>query len=270
MPLLLSISFQELSTRLGNFDRRTLEMMLSRMEKYTPPSNLADLQPVQVLETHGRERRYRFFLKAHYQALAIREGLQEEVDKENTLDGSQIGGFSSAYPAQFYTTMAQLYNYQDSYKDGPSKPSIAKGQKRKASTNDRVASDILDQSDAPKKDGRKRAKTHEPGPSTLSTSSHAENQASVSLIIPSTERDVPPIESISQPPKRKRGRPSKKSNTTSEQSKTHSTSKSSPQRDFHKETPDATSEPSVPEVSCIERPSKRRRLEPSAQGTREL
>ena len=57
---------QEISTALSDFDRRTLEHLLGRLDRHHPPANLADLHVAQTMETYGKERRYPYFTVPAY------------------------------------------------------------------------------------------------------------------------------------------------------------------------------------------------------------
>lgn len=65
--------------RLGDYDRRTLELLLYRLEKTPPPEHLADLGIVMTLENFGRERRYRYYTSGAYRVVAAKENLAAPV-----------------------------------------------------------------------------------------------------------------------------------------------------------------------------------------------
>ncbi|KAH8120510.1 hypothetical protein DFH11DRAFT_1685786 [Phellopilus nigrolimitatus] len=105
------ITLNELSDRLGSFDKRTLELLISRMERQAPPPHLADLSVIQVLEFHGRERRYRFFTLSGYSGLMAREGFEEPSGRYNSRDVAGAKGFLEVCEADFYETPDQLLLY---------------------------------------------------------------------------------------------------------------------------------------------------------------
>ncbi|TDL28869.1 hypothetical protein BD410DRAFT_738661 [Rickenella mellea] len=119
------MTLSELSTRVGDFDRRTLELLLTRLEKYPPPPHLADLGIAQVMETHGRERRHRYFTISGYKALVEQERLDDPNDHYAHRDLSASGGFFPFQPTEVYETTEELVAFQDSFKNlatGKSKP----------------------------------------------------------------------------------------------------------------------------------------------------
>ena len=117
---------QDLSTAFGDFDKRTIELILTRAEKYPPPSHLKDLKIVGLMETSGRERRHRYFSTGAYRELLSKEKF-EAPDVLTGDDVALIGDFSQHEETAFYAEKEMLYIYQDSYKD---KINIEKPRKR--------------------------------------------------------------------------------------------------------------------------------------------
>ena len=76
---------------------------MTRMEKNPPPLHLADLSIVQVLETHGRERRYRFFSVTAYNDLLQKEGLDGIRVSFSNEELAEAGAFSQLKGADFYS-----------------------------------------------------------------------------------------------------------------------------------------------------------------------
>ncbi|KAI6046107.1 hypothetical protein EDC04DRAFT_1872913 [Pisolithus marmoratus] len=102
------LTLQEICTSLGNFDKRTIELLLTRAAKAPPPSHLRDLGTVDVMETYGRERRHRYFTNATYQAVLASENLQDASAPRNEADSSHIGEFSDWDPGLFYGSDADF------------------------------------------------------------------------------------------------------------------------------------------------------------------
>lgn len=94
------MTLNELSAALGNFDKRTIDLLLNRLEKDPPPAHLADLGIAQLAETHGRERRYKYYTVAHYLALAEREGFEDRRYRD--VDMSTVGAFLPVEDGMFY------------------------------------------------------------------------------------------------------------------------------------------------------------------------
>jgi hypothetical protein len=107
---------QEISRQLCDFDRRTIELLLQRLEKSPPPAHLLDLGVTVVIETHGRERRNRYFSYQSYKTLLERENFGEADALYSSIDLSQCGGFLPISSEQFYKSEDQLYHYQDTFR----------------------------------------------------------------------------------------------------------------------------------------------------------
>lgn len=119
--------FQELCVALDNFDKRTIELLLTRASNSRPPAHLSDLGTVDLMETYGRERRHRYFTRAAYKCVMASEQLQDTTTSVIDVDLSRVGEFSVLDPKHFYTTTGMLHSYQDSFKG----ITTAKGKKRK-------------------------------------------------------------------------------------------------------------------------------------------
>jgi len=175
---------QELSTSLRQFDKRTIDLCLNRAEKNRPPSHLSDIGIVGLLETHGRERRHRYYNVASYRNLVTQENLDHSAVELALPDSDKVGGFAPLDSCLFYENDMALIKYQDMFKD-----------KGKVKT--------------PGKLGRPR-KRHLSGET---------KDASVVVLIETggnnskndgSGDDVDDDRATDQPPKRKRGRPRKK------------------------------------------------------------
>ncbi|KAJ7169467.1 hypothetical protein C8R46DRAFT_1088869 [Mycena filopes] len=106
------MTLNELTTALCQFDRRTIELLLTRAEKFPPPPHLSDLGIAGLMETSGRERRNRYYTIASYKALVA----QENLDKKSAgydVDLSDVGGFFPFAPESFYKDLKALTAHQD-------------------------------------------------------------------------------------------------------------------------------------------------------------
>lgn len=106
-------SYQELAAALCHFDKRTIELLLTRAEKYRPPAHLSDLGIAGLMETSGRERRNRYFTIASYQTLVAQEKLDKDSAGYADVDLSKVGEFFPFGPEAFYTEHAALLKHQD-------------------------------------------------------------------------------------------------------------------------------------------------------------
>ena len=104
---------QEISRQLGNFDRRTLELLLTRLDKVSPPSHLSDLRIVQLMETHGRERRWRYFTLASYREIVDNEKLDDQDGPYSSVDFSNLGNFAPFVAEDFYSNVTELNRFTD-------------------------------------------------------------------------------------------------------------------------------------------------------------
>lgn len=123
---------QELSSALGNFDKRTIELFLARAEKYQPPKHLADIGIAGLMETSGRERRHRYYTVAAYQKLVAAEQLDKTSAGYGEIDISETGGFASCPEALFFDSTVDLHKYEDTFhREGriPTKGKAKKGYK---------------------------------------------------------------------------------------------------------------------------------------------
>ncbi|KAG6814043.1 hypothetical protein H0H92_003893 [Tricholoma furcatifolium] len=119
------MTLNELSAALCQFDKRTIELLLARAEKFPPPPHLSDLGIAGLMETSGRERRHRYFTVASYRQLVAKEKLDNSSAGYPDIDLSDIGGFLPVDSNLFYENETILHQYQDDFKE--EKPS---GKKR--------------------------------------------------------------------------------------------------------------------------------------------
>ncbi|KAL5495552.1 hypothetical protein ACEPAI_1015 [Sanghuangporus weigelae] len=111
-------TLNELSDRLGSYDKKTLELLISRMERQPPPPHLADLSVVQLSETHGRERRHRFFIFEGYAKLVAREGLEQPSTRYSAEDLVKAGNFMQDLEDDFYETHDDLQTFYGRWSGG--------------------------------------------------------------------------------------------------------------------------------------------------------
>ncbi|KAF5319851.1 hypothetical protein D9758_018452 [Tetrapyrgos nigripes] len=132
------MTLNELSSALCNFDKRTIELLLTRAEKFPPPTHLSDLGIAGLMETSGRERRHRYFTVSAYRTLVAREGLDQSTAGYGDVDLSQAEQFMSVEADAFYDNEASLEAYQDAFKEEIS----GKGGKGKKSASTASASAV--------------------------------------------------------------------------------------------------------------------------------
>ncbi|KAI0823034.1 hypothetical protein BC628DRAFT_1365542 [Trametes gibbosa] len=187
------LTLNELSAALGDFDRRTIDLLLNRLEKDPPPAHLADLGVAQLAETHGRERRYKYYTVAHYRAMAAREGLEEGA--YGGVDLAGVGGFMSVGAGAFYEREEELAGHvgrlMSAKRDAPS----AKGKPKKRVNP--ILPDGSVKKGRPRKDGGLGA-----GPASAMKGKKRKREEEAGGVGEQDEEDEPP-------PKRKRGRPRK-------------------------------------------------------------
>ncbi|KAF6766510.1 hypothetical protein DFP72DRAFT_866743 [Ephemerocybe angulata] len=109
------MTLNELSTALGNFDKRTIELFLARADKSHPPKHLADLGIAGLMETSGRERRHRYYTVAAYRELVSTEQLDKSAAGFHDIDLNQAGGFASYPESMFFDEAGALNNFEDTF-----------------------------------------------------------------------------------------------------------------------------------------------------------
>ncbi|KAH9050483.1 hypothetical protein EDB84DRAFT_1449184 [Lactarius hengduanensis] len=107
------MTLSEISGALGNFDRRTLELLLTKLEKVPPPTHLSDLGIAQLMETHGRERRWRYFTVASYRTIIANEKLDDQDGPYSSADFSNVGNFAPLVAEDFYGDTTELNRFMD-------------------------------------------------------------------------------------------------------------------------------------------------------------
>ncbi|KAI9511763.1 hypothetical protein F5148DRAFT_229446 [Russula earlei] len=107
------MTLNEISRGLGNFDRRTLELLLTKLDTVPPPTHLSDLRIVQLMETHGRERRWRYFTFAAYREIVANEKLDDRDGPYPSADLSNVGNFAPFVVEDFYSDITELARFVD-------------------------------------------------------------------------------------------------------------------------------------------------------------
>ncbi|KAI0067924.1 hypothetical protein BV25DRAFT_1819394 [Artomyces pyxidatus] len=182
------MTLNELSYALCNFDKRTLELLLKRLESSPPPTHLSDYGVAQMMETYGRERRYRFYTVASYRVIVARENLDDHGGAYSFVNFSQVGGFAPLAPTDFYDDPKTVERYVDSLSRvaQPEKKITKEKGSRKRKPKQEVSVDNEGMS-VKKPRGKKRKRDDEAEPD-------GEGEADA-VVVPT--------------PKKKRGRPSK-------------------------------------------------------------
>ncbi|KAI8995421.1 hypothetical protein BD414DRAFT_410090 [Trametes punicea] len=193
------MTLNEISTALGDFDRRTVDLLINRLEKDPPPAHLADLGIAQLAETHGRERRYKYYTVANYLALADREGFEDRRYRD--VDMSHVGGFFPIEADAFYEEEEEAVKHVAaltlSKREGPS---TAKGKKKRVNP-------ILP--DGTVKKGRPR-KHPLPDGTPASTQKGKKRKREDDAVAEEGLQEDQGERTGEPPPKKKRGRPPKK------------------------------------------------------------
>ncbi|KAG0697275.1 hypothetical protein DFH29DRAFT_947152 [Suillus ampliporus] len=107
----------EICGALGNFDKRTIELMLTRAAKSRPPTHLSDLGTADFMESFGRERRHRYYTLAAYKTVMASENLDDTTTSYVDIDLSKVGDFAVFNEAMFYDDDETLHYYGDTFKD---------------------------------------------------------------------------------------------------------------------------------------------------------
>ncbi|TFK30753.1 hypothetical protein FA15DRAFT_580399 [Coprinopsis marcescibilis] len=227
----VGLTLNELSVALNNFDKRTIELLLSRAEKSQPPQHLADIGIAGLMETNGRERRHRYYTIAAYQKLVAAEKLDKSAAGYNEIDLSHCGEFLELKPSDFYEQGSELARFQDTFTRATKLGKVSKKQYKNPILADgtvkqgRPRKDQSNPAPAEKKTkGRKRKRSLEPEPDVQddpqyqSKRTKAQNAAAIGeednqnqAGIDVAEDPAPVSQSASAAvPPRKRGRPPKR------------------------------------------------------------
>ena len=129
-------TLQELSQSLCRFDKRTIELLLTRAEKNQPPLHLSDLGTAELMETFGRERRHRYYTVSAFRSLAARERLDDSATGYANVDFSVVGGFAVVDPELFYASQASLVTYTDKPKEQSDSPPSRKHKSKNSTLPD--------------------------------------------------------------------------------------------------------------------------------------
>ena len=123
-----------------HFDKRTIELLLARADKFPPPSHLSDLSIAGLMETSGRERRHRYYTVANYSKLVSEEALDKSSACFTDIDLVNIGKFYAIRSDSFYENDKELVHRQDAAKDAEpergseskvGKPSVSNSQPKR-------------------------------------------------------------------------------------------------------------------------------------------
>ncbi|KAG1841331.1 hypothetical protein DFJ58DRAFT_845058 [Suillus subalutaceus] len=125
-------TLHEICSALGNFDKRTIELLLTRAAKSRPPAHLSDLGTADFMESFGRERRHRYYTLAAYTTVMASEKLGDTTTSYVDIDVSKAGDFAVFHEAMFYDDDETLHYYEDMFKDkeDAKKPKIQEMTKR--------------------------------------------------------------------------------------------------------------------------------------------
>ncbi|KAG1889373.1 hypothetical protein F4604DRAFT_1877037 [Suillus subluteus] len=110
-------TLHEICSALGNFDKRTIELLLTRAAKSRPPAHLSDLGTADFMESFGRERRHRYYTLAAYTTVMASEKLGDTTTSYVDIDVSKAGDFAVFHEAMFYDDDETLHYYEDMFKD---------------------------------------------------------------------------------------------------------------------------------------------------------
>ena len=83
------------------------------MDKVPPPTHLSDLRIVPLMETHGRERRWRYFTFASYREVIANEKLDDQDGPYSSVDLSNVGNFAPLVAEDFYSDVVELNRLMD-------------------------------------------------------------------------------------------------------------------------------------------------------------
>ncbi|KAI9068032.1 hypothetical protein FKP32DRAFT_1588061 [Trametes sanguinea] len=197
------MTLNEISAILGDFDRRTIDLLLNRLAQDPPPAHLADLGIAQLGETQGRERRYKYYTVANYLTLADREGFEDQRYRD--VDMSHVGEFLVVENGAFFEHEEEMVGHIAGLTSTKRDPlSTAKGKKGK-----KLVNPILP--DGSVKRGRPRKHPLAEGTPTTTKKGKKRKREEPAEEGGAAEEETT-VAGMGEPPsKRKRGRTAKKS-----------------------------------------------------------
>ena len=83
------------------------------MDKVPPQTHLSDLRIIPLMETHGRERRWRYFTFASYREVIASEKLDDQDGPYSSVDFSNVGNFAPFVTEDFYSDVVELNRLMD-------------------------------------------------------------------------------------------------------------------------------------------------------------
>ncbi|KAG1769612.1 hypothetical protein EDD22DRAFT_1048040 [Suillus occidentalis] len=150
-------TLNEICIALGNFDKRTIELLLTRATRSRPPAHLSDLGTADFMESFGRERRHRYYTLAAYTTIMTSEKLEDTTTSYVDIDLSKAGDFAVFHDAMFYDDDKTLHYYEDMFKakEGAKVKTGAKKRKR-PETEDPGGDEAVEGTPEPAKRSRPR------------------------------------------------------------------------------------------------------------------
>ncbi|KAG1810103.1 uncharacterized protein HD556DRAFT_1428263 [Suillus plorans] len=129
-------TLREICSALGNFDRRTIELLLTRAVKSRPPAHLSDLGTADFMESFGRERRHRYYTVAAYTTIMASEKLDDTTTSYANIDLSKAGDFAMFHEAMFYDDDETLHHYEDMFKGKEGRVKTGAKKRKRPETED--------------------------------------------------------------------------------------------------------------------------------------
>ncbi|KAF9569867.1 hypothetical protein CPC08DRAFT_14379 [Agrocybe pediades] len=219
------MTLNELSTALCEFDKRTIELLLNRADKFHPPPHLHDLRIASLMETSGRERRHRYFTVANYHKLVAQESLDKGSAGYEDVDLNNVGGFLPLHQDLFYEEEEESIQFSNAFKNGekirvlkgkkPRKnPLLADGTVKRGRPRKKKEEDV-EEAQKPSIKSKKRKAVSPPNEEEPNGRKPAKricrNKNQEECVVAPATLPSSPSEAIlaEDPPKRKRGRPRK-------------------------------------------------------------
>ncbi|KAG1845522.1 hypothetical protein DFJ58DRAFT_800982 [Suillus subalutaceus] len=208
-------TLHEICSALGNFDKRTIELLLTRAAKSRPPAHLSDLGTADFMESFGRERRHRYYTLAAYTTVMASEKLGDTTTSYVDIDVSKAGDFAGFHEAMFYDDDETLHYYEDMFKDKEDAKVKTGAKKRKRpETEDPGDDEAVEDTPEPEGDGtstvrkvpKSRGRPPKQKPDAEQTVCHAEVPRRESMkdvnviVLPAQVPSAPPSETSGHPP----------------------------------------------------------------------
>jgi hypothetical protein len=110
---------KDISKELGNIDKRSIELLMTHLDRASPGAHAQHMMLVDVMETHARMHRHRYFTLRFYRELVEKEGISGADQRFLTADLNRAGEFySDNVHGDFYQQQRELFTKVNNLEPG--------------------------------------------------------------------------------------------------------------------------------------------------------